>query len=278
MYHERQVGGWCRLHALNAALGGPCYTQASLREASEAYGRLMDYGAAWEPSGDILLDHGTHGGAFRFECFAFELATERNFFCVHVPGPLIGDVFGALPRGHASPSLWMQDLIGRGLMHPALMVYKPGHIFCVRLRSGVWHVVDSMNIASHCTTPRVIDLFERRHGYGMIMSFRSEGARTAVLPLMRKCLYNMLVPLGFLREERVLEIMHEPSAVSFGEIEFPLLCALRWIVDHKPVSEKVRHGYTSILFSFGKVTNDPDLTRTVLLPLILYIIEGKFLQ
>lgn len=279
LHHERQVGGWCRLHAVNACLGGPCYDQSSLTALSAKYAALTVEGAAWHPSGDILLDHGTHGGAFRFECFAFETATQGRFFAIHVPGRLIGPFHEKL--GPRALSAWMEEAVASGAMHCAIMAYNPGHIYCIRRELGAgggggqWFMVDSMNASPYATTPSVVDRIERRDGFGFIACFRVEAVPSTVLHPLRRLACSMLAARGFRSAEHIYGLITRGPAGDYGEAEFPLLCVLRWMTAYGVASAETRRMHDTLSRRFGVVVNDPSLVETVLLPAVLVVLEGQ---
>lgn len=283
IYHERQVGGWCRLHAINAALGGPFYSQSTLTSLSSEYGATFDSGGGWHPSGDILLDHGTHGGAFRFECFAFERATESRYLCVHLPGRIIQHFLGALRRATSSLtsslSSWVAEGSTRGVMHDAVMVYNPNHIYTLRHNDGRWMVVDSLSPGPR-PTPSVqpLDVVERRDGFGMIICVRTESFVSTFLHPLRHLTVSILAETGFRSADHIYGLISpSPSRrpADYGELEFPLLCILRWMVVYGVASEDSRRFHDALLKSFGKVTLRPELVESVLLPSILVILEGQ---
>ena len=131
LYLERQREAFCGLHALNAALGGPLFTQEDLDRAAQ---RVVDCAIAaamhcGDPCDETLARHRSAAGMCSEQVLGEALAHDGRWRLDgqswHLP---VADALALMPRG---------DVVGA-------IAYLPGHWVALRVVDGGLWLLDSL--------------------------------------------------------------------------------------------------------------------------------------
>lgn len=269
LYHERQSGGWCKVHSINACLGGPCYTPESLRKVSAEYSSVAYDSGVFEDGND-MMDHGTFGGALRFEGFAVERAASNKLMSTHVPGNLM-DAFTSAMSSMGLP--WHGGDRVKGF-HPAALIYRPEHIFAFRKHGGQWYIVDSLSPGPLPTSSHTLPPIPRAQGNGVIIFFEVGSEAACVMYKVYRCMtVKMLSDMHFEDATGVKRwikncIMYRQN---MGETEYSLSMALR--IMGEAVTEDERNTISILCKRFGGVCLRISLIMDILLPCVLAVLE-----
>lgn len=175
MYHERQQGGLCRMHALNMVLGSRAFdaTQFSrlLQEFRDRFPFLGD-----PAQFDAICSTQEH-------VMAYALRARHSLWTCY-----------AAPHYHlATRQLFgvdgLDDLVDGA--RPAFLVLKPDHVYAVRRNAaGQWFRLDSMN-SGPIPVSLSAELACRHHGF----AFAWTAARaTKALPALQRAVACALLP------------------------------------------------------------------------------------
>jgi hypothetical protein len=133
-YHERQRGGLCRLHSLNAFLGGPVYTE-------DDFHRLCrEYDAAYPTQPAVEHFDAAPGTQ---ECFVAWVLRTRH---------ALGGLYIAPGRLQETLQLYGVTALEALCGDTGLFVFNDGHIWCVkRGGSAGWWDLNSLGVARRVT-------------------------------------------------------------------------------------------------------------------------------
>ena len=130
-YFEHQRASLCGLHALNHAVGYPCFTEEDMEAAvdnvlSEALAAALAVGGACTERRE---NHVLPGGNYSEQVLAQALVAQGRWLFDQWP-------LAQQPEGH--DALWSADVIGA-------LVHVPGHWFALRRESDAVWLLDSCN-------------------------------------------------------------------------------------------------------------------------------------
>jgi len=153
LYVERQSGGECRRHALNAFFGGGVLSWGDIETHSVGFERFYNLPSTQKMRQDY--DFFNADGSSLLTWIA-QLLDHDHFFLV-------------VPCGHIHK--WMEYMKIKDLDHfledSRIMAFNSDHVFAMRKQHGVWYMLDSMNPSPY---PHPVASMLRDPRLGMVVS------------------------------------------------------------------------------------------------------------
>jgi len=153
LYVEKQSGGECRRHALNAFFGGPVINWGDIETHSKDFERFYNLPSTMQMKNDY--DFFNSDGSSLLTWIAQKLDREKFFLVV--------------PCGHIREWLNSMDIkdLDTFLNDPRLMVFHPDHVYAMRKHDNTWYMLDSLNPHPYAHS---IDSVISDNRLGMILS------------------------------------------------------------------------------------------------------------
>jgi hypothetical protein len=249
-YHERQVGGNCRLHALNTMLGAPVVGAAKLSEFHKAFDAL--HGTSVPSDFDCV-----QSDTMMLISAVLEASTEYR--TLYVP---VGGLSNVLREFGASR---LQDVLDPDA--PGFMVFTAGHIWTVRRDESKSNVDEWWNMDSLSLNPsklRDLDALtsptHRDRGY--LLLFSPQGVAEQLMPLLRNrvCRCMRMLDLRSV-DEFVAHTIGHPEQL-LGELEPALLSFARLVPG-------LAHCYRTVCKDYVSITRDDASLRHFVVPMLL---------
>lgn len=221
IYWERQSGGLCRKHAINAYFGRPLINVekfSSLCAEFDKYIRAKGYPYSQTSKFDCIYSS-------RETVISYIIGKYDKKFCLHIP---IG-----LPRGDIN----INKLVGSD---DFVFVYNPNHIYGYKKVDGIWYNIDSLRGVNRANLPN-------NHKLGYIIPRKSplEDLRTN-----QKILDNII-------DEGVKEYLS--SRDNLGELETIMATSAEMI--GMMGGFRLLRGYYSFLRRFEKNPLEYDISE-----------------
>ncbi|MCH9716341.1 MAG: Josephin domain-containing protein [Gammaproteobacteria bacterium] len=231
-YFERQVGGNCRIHAINSLFAGPVLSAEKLKDYSDAFDNQYE-------SPITFQFDGVQSDTLTLVSFVIEDMTDYRTLIV-CPGR-IQDLLQEC--GESNISDLVQDDV------PAVLLFNDHHIWTVRRHQNEWWNLDSLG-----GRPQKLGNLNRlrRDKTGFIFIYEGLGIQRQLLPLLSRRLR--------------WELDHHGADIQeWDRGETPLFAFLRLFVHE---DEAIMEMYFDILKTWSRVFQNDEIRVDKMAPLL----------
>ncbi len=238
-YFERQVGGNCRIHAINSLFAGGILTAEKLKEYSVAFDNRYESAITFEFDG-------VQSDTLTLVSYVIEDMTDYRTLMVS-PGQLQSVL-------DECNSTSIHALIQEEV--PAVLVFNDHHIWTIRRHRNEWWNLDSMGGRPKKLGNGAAQHLDRlrRQKIGFIFIYEGEGIQTKLIPLLSRRLKTELDNHGSMVE-------------NWSRGETPLFAFLRLFVHE---NEAIEAMYLDVVKTFNSIMQDAEARHTKIDPLVTF--------
>ena len=251
MYVERQMGGQCRRHALNAFFGGALVNWGDIESYSKDFEQFYNLPTTNQMKNDY--DFFNADGSSLLTWVAQTLDPDHFFLVV--------------PCGHIQKwkdYMRIEDL--DTILQPAFMLFRPDHVYAMRKKDNTWYVLDSLNPRPYAQNLRTVT---NDTNLGMVVSLNQDEVANAAFRLEQN-ISTFLNRFPGLHTETVKTFLEQGTLGDAGDMleiwsqtRLRMLSFLRAATS--TTSRVYRHVRTIHLYPDEKEENKKILAYSVLL-------------